>query len=104
MRVNQHADHAKGFVIFDEAHAAHISRKIVDDIRIAHRSFADLFFLEIEPLIFHRRKKLKPFIDWLYIHGPNICALTNKVRYQMAADESTGATDYRFSRRHVIRK
>ncbi len=32
MRVNEHADHAEAFVLFDEPHAAHVAGEVDDDV------------------------------------------------------------------------
>src|SRR6266404_1050021 len=96
MRVNQHAQHAHRFVVFDETHAAHVRGEIVDEIDISDRALAALLVAEIELHVFNFWEHLKPFLEGFHIHGSDFLALTKEISDQMAANKSAAAADYDF--------
>ena len=60
VRVDQHRQHAQGAVVFDEAHAAHVGREVVDDGGLAARRLAGLFVLQVQLQILDLGKTLIP--------------------------------------------
>src|SRR5215467_14180335 len=100
MRVDEHAQHAKRFIVLDETHAAHISSEVVNKIDIRHGAFAVLFILKIDLQIFRFGEHLKPFLERLHINRANFFSLAKQIGHQMTTDEAAAATNYDFFRFH----
>src|SRR5207247_6529154 len=100
MRVNQHAQHTKGFVVFDKTHSAHVGGEVVDKIDIGDGALATFLFLKIELQIFRFRKHLEPFLEWFHIDYANLFALAKQVGREMAANEAASPADHDFFRFH----
>ena len=101
MGVDQDAQHAKRFVVFDETHAAHVRGEIVDKVDARDRAFAAFFFAKIELQIFGLGEHLKPFLERFHIDRANFFSLAEQVRHQMAADKAAAAANYDFFRFHL---
>ncbi len=92
MRVDQHGQHAQGAVVFDEAHAAHVRRQVVDNRRIAGRHVAGLFLLQIHPQVLGLWRKLIPLVERLDVDDTDfVMALPQQVADEMATDETAAA-------------
>src|SRR5437016_894171 len=98
MGVDQHAQHAKRFVVFDETHPAHVGGEIVNKIDIRHRALATFLLAKIELQIFRFRKHLKPFRERFHIDRPDGFTLAKEIGHEMAADETASAANYDFFR------
>src|SRR5689334_17875169 len=104
MGVDQDGQHAKGFVVFDETHAAHVGRKIVDQIDTVDRALTRLLIAKIELQVFRFGEHLKPFPEWFYVDRPDCFSLAEQISYQMAADKSAAPANYDFFRFHLAQR
>jgi hypothetical protein len=100
MSVDQDAYHTERFVVFDEAHPAHVGGEIVDKIDIFDRAFAAFFVAEIELQIFRLGKHLKPFLKRFHIDRADLFPLTKQIGHKMTANETPAAANYDFFRFH----
>ncbi len=97
VRVDQHAEHAEGAVVFDEAHAAHVGGEVIDDFGALERFIASGFFLEIELEVFDVGEFLIPLVEGFDVDGADVgVALGEEVGHEMTADETAGAADDNF--------
>src|SRR5207249_11745152 len=95
MSIDQDAEHAETFVVFDEAHSSHVGSEVVDGFGAIQSLLASAPVLQIELLIFHARHQLMPIVERFDIDGANILmALANQIRGQVSADETAAATYY----------
>src|SRR5262249_56043072 len=91
--VDEHGEHAQGFVVFDETHAAHVGGQIIDVRRATSRCFAVFLHIEIEGNIFHVIEALIPLIERLYINATDaLKTAAAQRRNKRAADEAACAT------------
>ena len=102
MGVNQDAQHAKRFVVFDETHSTHVGSEVIDKIDIGDGAFAAFLFLKIELQIFRFRKHLEPRLKRFHIDDANFFALAKQVGHEMAANEAASPTDHDFLRFHFV--
>ena len=100
MRIDQHAQHTKRLVVFDETHSAHVGGEIVNKINIGHRALTVVLVAQIELQVLHFREHLKPFIKWFHIHRANFVTLPKQIGHQMAANKAASAADHDFLGSH----
>ena len=94
MGVDEHRQHAFGFVGLDEAHAAHVGRKVEDEIDPLHDRFARFAALEIDVQVLSRRVELMPLVERLGIDRPDASvAELPQSPHQVPADEASGTGD-----------
>ncbi len=62
MGVGQHAQHAQGFVVFDEAHAAHVGSQLEDYIDALRGPKAMAAVLQVQCQILHSLRRLIPLM------------------------------------------
>ena len=97
VRVGQHAQHAEGFVVFDEAHAAHVGGKLEDDVSACGSLEAAVLVLQVEGEVFYAVRYLIPLVEGLDIdRADDFDAVVEQALDQMAADKAAGAADYGF--------
>gem|GEM_PF-3927738 len=102
MRVDENRQHTKGFVVFDEAHPAHVGGEVVNDLRPVERSFASVELLQIKLKIFHLGKMLVPFGKWFEIDRTNVLmTLAAQLRNQMAANKTSRSANNDFLCIHI---
>src|ERR1700689_356348 len=89
VRVDQDGQHAQGFVVLDEAHAAHVGREVVNLVHALRGGFTIRFFVEIEGEILDVAKALIPLVDRANIS----VALVAERRDEMATNK-TASTRY----------
>src|ERR1700678_117364 len=96
VRVDQDGQHAQGFVVLDEAHAAHVGREVVNLVHALRGDFTIRFFVEIEGEILDVAKALIPLVDRLNVDCANISvALVAERRDEMATNKTAGSrNDY----------
>ncbi len=93
--VGEDAQHAKGFVVLDEAHAAHVGSELEDDFGACGGPEAALFVLEIEGEAFYVIGYLVPLVQGFDVDGADdFDAVAEQALHKMAAYETTGAADY----------
>ena len=89
MRIDEHAEHAKRLVQFDEAHAAHVGGQVIDNASVFDGLFAGFAPLQIQDEVFDVWEDLVPLGDGFDIDGAQIgVALALKICYQMTADKA----------------
>src|SRR5690606_15715739 len=93
VRADEHAEHARGLVRFDEPHAAHVRGEIVDLVRPLARLAAGSQVIEIELQVFNVVEHLIPLVEGLDVDRSNGEALFTEMAYQPAADEAASAGD-----------
>ncbi len=92
MRVDEHAEHAEGFVVFDKAHTAHVGGEVVDHFGVFADELAGVDALHIHHQIFHIRVELIPVIQRFLVDRADVrVALIAKKLDEVSADESAGA-------------
>jgi len=92
--VGEYAQHAEGFVVFDEAHATHVGCELEDDIGASGCLEAAVFVLQVKLEAFDVFGDLIPLVDGFDVDGAyDIDAIAKQALYEMAADESAGTTD-----------
>src|SRR5438046_1277418 len=97
MSVDEDREHAKGAIVLDEAHAAHIGSKIVNGVGIFQSGVASFPGLKVQLDVLRLGRELVPCFQRLLIYCTNVRkTLSDQVSNEMAADESTGATDNNF--------
>ena len=97
MRVDEHAEHAKGLVELNEPHAAHVGGQVVDLRRAFDGFFARFSFLEVELQVFDAVEPLIPFLEGFEVDRPQIrAALPKQVGDQVSPDKSTRAANDNF--------
>ena len=95
MRDNEHAAQAFPAKTFDETHAAHVCRQVIDLGRPVAEALAVAFDAQIQAQAFHTRHALVPFRQRLLVRGANARkALVGEMAGQGPSNESPGATDY----------
>src|SRR5258706_17903 len=95
MSVDQHRQHAQGFVILDKTHSTHICREIINNIRTRDSLLARLLLLKIQTEIFHSWKDLVPFLHRFNVDGADLfMPLPQKIGDQMATDKTAAAANY----------
>ena len=67
--VDEHAEHAEGFVVFDEAHAAHVGGELEDDVGAFGGLEAVVLVLEVEREVFDVLGDLVPLVERLDVDG-----------------------------------
>ena len=73
MRVDQHRQHAKRFVVLDKPHSAHVCGQVVNALCSAvENSSARREFLQVHLEILYVVKALKPTIKRLLVHRANV--------------------------------
>ena len=93
--VDHHGQHAIGLVRLDEAHAAHVCRKVEDEACAPDCLVAGRLLSEIQLEIFRRGEHLVPVLDGLDIDRTDLCVpLSEEVRHEMAPDEATAASHH----------
>src|SRR5436190_22600595 len=101
MGIDQDREHAKGFIVLNETHAAHVCGEVVDDFSPNDRLFTGLLLLKIETDIFDIGEDLVPFGSRLNIDGANIfVALPAQIGNQMTANKSAAAANDNFACTH----
>jgi hypothetical protein len=94
MRVNQHGQHAKGFVVLNEAHSAHVGGQIVDFARAIASRAARGQVLQVENHVLDLFVHLIPFLEGLDIDRAQVrITLLAEVGQQMAANKAAAAGD-----------
>ena len=102
MRIDQHSEHAKRFVVFDESHASHIGGKVVNFSGTVNSLLAGSTIAQIEGQILNVVEALIPFLSWLEINRPDGADLIPaQFANQPAADESAGSANRDFKLFHV---
>jgi prepilin-type N-terminal cleavage/methylation domain-containing protein/prepilin-type processing-associated H-X9-DG protein len=97
MRIDEHGEHAKGFVVFDEAHATHIGGEIVNGVGAFESLVASIGEREVELEVFDAGSALIPFIERLDIDRANILeTLADEISDQVAANKTTAAAHNNF--------
>ena len=82
--------HAERFIIFDEAHAAHVRGEIEDLIGALANGIAVVLQIQVQHQVLDIVGHLVPFIQRLDVHRPNLReSLPAKIRNQRSADESS---------------
>src|SRR5437868_3066081 len=90
--------------VFDEPHPADVGREVVHLGRSAAGLRAGVPVLEVGAEVLYRVESLKPLIERLDVHGPDVCVTTpEQVRDQVTADEAACARDQDSLFRHRIR-
>jgi len=99
MGMDQHAEHAQGPVGLDEAHAAHVGRKIVNRTTTCDGFLASFFSLKIKHQVLDVIKLLIPFSQGPVINGPNVrMSLPAKISDQVAPNKTAPTTNNNFFR------
>ena len=94
MRVDQHGQHAQSFVVFDEAHAAHVGGELKDNLGAGGGQEAGIFILQVEGEALYVVGDLVPLVERFDVDGANdLDAVVEQVLHEMAADESAGTAD-----------
>src|SRR6202034_4034416 len=92
MGIDQDTEHAKGFVVFDKAHAAHVRGQVEDEIGSLDGTMAGVKLLQVSGHIFYAGVHLVPLIAWLNIDRPDYIDPVSKQLFdQVAANENTPA-------------
>ena len=93
MSIDQHGQHAEGFVGLDETHAAHVSREIVELVRGGGRDLAVFPQIQIQLQIFDIVEALIPLVERLNVNRANAAvSLAAEGRDQMSTDEPARAS------------
>src|SRR6266567_3041992 len=95
MRVNQHTEHTKRFIMFDEADAAHVRCEVVNFAHVAgHSSLAGSAILQIKCQVLYVFKTLIPLFERLDIdRAERARAEMAQLGNEMSTDKSPCATD-----------
>ena len=93
VRVDQDREHAVSLVRLDEAHPAHVGGEVVDDPRAVDRLLGGFAEGQVKALVLGAVEALVPVVEGLDIDRPNLLALTQEVRDEVASDETAGAGD-----------
>ena len=92
VRVDQHGEHAQSFVVFDEAHAAHVGGEVVDIADAAARFLAFVAEIEIGLDVLDVVEHLVPLVERFDVDAANpLDALLAQLRDQMSANEPAAA-------------
>jgi hypothetical protein len=101
MRIDEDSEHAQGFVIFDEAHAAHVRSQVVNRVRALQSPVGCLEQLKIKLKILHAGSALIPLVQRLDVNGPDILiTLADKIGDEVAADKAAAAAHNDFFTLH----
>src|SRR5947209_6256351 len=93
MRVDEDADHAQAFIFFDEAHATHVAREVVNGVATLHRIKRFLAKVQIRDNVFGAWVNLIPLVLLLHVDAANFESLLQQIADEMSADKSTAATN-----------
>ena len=97
MGVDEHAQHAEGFVVFDEAHAAHVGGELEDGGDAFGGAVAGVLVLEVEDEILDAVSDLIPVVERLLVDAADdLDPIGKEVLDQMATDEAARAADGHF--------
>ena len=92
--IDEHAEHAEGFVVLDEAHAAHVGREIVNHFGIAADELAGVEALHVHHQIFHIAMELVPVVEGFLIDRTDVGeAFVFEKLDEVSADEAAGSGD-----------
>jgi predicted HTH transcriptional regulator len=92
VRIDEHGQHAQGFILFDESHAAHVRGKVIDFVHALGRQIAIFLEIEIKLQIFDVIESLIPFIERFHVHGADVLiALLTKFGDKVAANKAACA-------------
>jgi hypothetical protein len=69
--VHQDAQHAKGLIVLNKAHPAHVRRQLKDDIDAARRAPARIEFAQVANQILDGRRRLMPFVHRFNVRRTN---------------------------------
>ena len=94
MRIDEDGEHTQGFVLFDEAHAAHICRKGIDFGRATNRDLAILFQVEIKRKIVDVIEALVPLVKWLHVDCADCGATSSTQVRDKSTANKTACTGY----------
>jgi hypothetical protein len=93
--VGEDAQHAEGFVVFDEAHAAHVGSELEDDVSACRGFEAAVLVLKVKGEAFDVSGDLVPLVEGLDVDGADdIDAVAEQALNEVAADETTATADY----------
>jgi hypothetical protein len=94
VRVDQHAQHAQGLVLLDEAHATHVGGQVEDLVDLATGLAAVIRTAQVELQILGAAVHLVPFADGLDVDAAQAPdASPREFRRQVSADETAGSGD-----------
>ena len=94
MGVDQHREHAEGFVVFDEAHAAHVGGEVVDFAHSVAGTLASFAELEIGLDVFDVVEDLIPLVERFDVDAADVLvALVAEMGDQVSTDETTAASN-----------
>lgn len=86
MRIDAHAEHAKGLVLLDEPHPAHVGGEVVHLIGTLQGAVATFFLPQVEGPVVRLRKLLEPLVGRLDVDGAHlVVALPQQIRHEVAA-------------------
>ncbi len=91
--VDQHIDHARPFVAFDEAHTAHVAGEVEDGTNVGDHLLASLAVAKVGHDVLGIRMDLVPPIGRLDVDCSDLAALGKEAGHKVAADETTGTGD-----------
>src|SRR5579863_1481834 len=91
MRIDENGEHAKGFVLFNEPHAAHVGSEIVNLLDPLTNSVARRLILQISDNVFRLRGAIKPVFEPFPVDSPDGNALLDKITHQLTADKAPRA-------------
>ena len=101
--VDEDAEHAEGFVVFDEAHAAHVGGEVVDDFGVFADELAGVDALDVHDEVFDVSVELIPVVEGFLVDGADVgVSLLLEEFDEVAADESAGSGDDCFAFQVVI--
>jgi hypothetical protein len=96
--IDQDAEHAQGFIVFDEAHAAHVRRQVKD----GGGTMEGVELLQVRSHVLHTLVYLVPLTAWLDVDRPdNIDPISKQLFDQVAANESTSAANHNLLSRQI---
>lgn len=97
MGIDENAQHAKRFVVFNKAHAAHIGCQVENHVRSADCSFARRFVPQIQYKILDIFGSLLPTLERFQVDSANRTrALGKKTLRQVSSDKSAASADHGF--------
>jgi hypothetical protein len=89
MRVDENREHAKRSIVFDETHAAHVGRKVVDlSDTFGHRQ-TGTEATRVGAAIVSSRMQLKPIRKRLDIHSAHVVTRSEHFANQVSPNESS---------------
>jgi hypothetical protein len=93
MGIRKNTQHAKGLVVFDEAHAAHVRRKLENSVDVLGRFHAGLSLLQVKDPVIGGGILLVPVVKRLDVNRTNTGrAIGKQLVHQMSADKATCST------------